>query len=556
MLRHRILYVLLAAVQCACAQSSGGTGSVSGAPYYDLWTKARAHIAKKEFEPAAAILARLAQSNPDDIEVWISLGRSRSELKQYREAAAAFTEAVQRGGIYVGNYSYGIAQMYAQAGDKEKTLEWLEKSLAAPLENRPRAENDPVFAAWRDDPRFRQLAGLAATGDRNRNDRWRADLDYLAAEMRRMHYSLRNAPLPANLTKAFASLRDRVLAIPDAAMEPEIQRLVAMLGDGHSSVRPASSVMLPFWFYWFSDGLFVIDAPEDCKCVGERVAAIGDTPTDAALKKLEPFLSVDNAMGVKWQAPIYARRPEYLRAAGVIAQENEVALTLEGAHGKHRVVARPEQMGFRGFKLFPSKASGAPDAPLYLQRVSENYWFQPMSGGDTVYFQFNQVQHKPDEDMGQFARRLERAVEDKRVRNLIIDMRHNTGGNLGLFPPILRVVLGFEASRENAAIYVITGRQTFSAAQVFCNEVDAFTSAIFAGEPTGSRPNFIGESAPTRLPYSGIAMTISTRYHQTEDMDHRMWIAPKIPVALSSADYFANRDPALDAVLAAIKSRP
>jgi len=51
-------------------------------------------------------------------------------------------------------------------------------------------------------------------------------------------------------------------------------------------------------------------------------------------------------------------------------------------------------------------------------------------------------------------------------------------------------------------------------------------------------------------------MTISTRYHQTDDQDQRTWIAPKIPVELSAEDYFANHDPVLEAVLRVIRTRP
>ena len=115
--------------------------------------------------------------------------------------------------------------------------------------------------------------------------------------------------------------------------------------------------------------------------------------------------------------------------------------------------------------------------------------------------------------------------------------------------------MAFETSQEDAGLYVITGRQTFSAAQVFLNELDHYTSAIIAGEPSGSRPNFVGESAPTTLPVSGLQMTISTRYHQTEDQDQRTWIAPKIPVELSSGDYFSNRDPVIEAILRVIRNR-
>jgi hypothetical protein len=40
--------------------------------------------------------------------------------------------------------------------------------------------------------------------------------------------------------------------------------------------------------------------------------------------------------------------------------------------------------------------------------------------------------------------------------------------------------------------------------------------------------------------------------HSTFPDDARKWIAPRIPVELSSSDYFSNRDPAVEAVLAAL----
>ncbi len=48
---------------------------------------------------------------------------------------------------------------------------------------------------------------------------------------------------------------------------------------------------------------------------------------------------------------------------------------------------------------------------------------------------------------------------------------------------------------------------------------------------------------------------ISTRNHMSSDWtDARIWIAPDVPVALSSADYFANRDPVFDAVVSLIET--
>src|SRR5579862_6974185 len=102
------------------------------------------------------------------------------------------------------------------------------------------------------------------------------------------------------------------------------------------------------------------------------------------------------------------------------------------------------------------------------------------------------------------------------------------------------------------------GRNTFSAAQNFINQVEQWTDEIFVGEPSSSRPNFVGEDTEILLPFSGIQGSISSRYFQDSDpLDDRPWIAPDIPVALSSRDYFGGEDPVLRAALAHIaKTQP
>jgi hypothetical protein len=86
--------------------------------------------------------------------------------------------------------------------------------------------------------------------------------------------------------------------------------------------------------------------------------------------------------------------------------------------------------------------------------------------------------------------------------------------------------------------------------------VEWWTRAVFLGEPTGSSPNAIGEHTVVPLPYSGLMLSISSRYHQQSyPGDERAWIAPDVPVAMTSADYFAGRDPVLEAARAIIADR-
>jgi tetratricopeptide (TPR) repeat protein len=543
----------------ACAQSPPPKSTVQPAPrgaeYYKQFTRAQDLAKQGKSAEAAAVFERLTQSYPDDAEIWMDLANARAKGNRFRGAAEAYSVALTHGGEYPGSIAYRIASLYAKAGDRDQAFAWLEKSLAIPLENRPRIAADESFAAWRGDERFRKLAGLAPEPAASREERWNYDLDFLVAEIRRLHYSYRTNPLPRGFEDDVRLLRQGLPQLSDAAMRPEIQRLLARLGDGHTGLQGPPPRQIPLTFYDFSDGMFVIDAVEECRCIGDRVVALGSTPIQTAVQKIAPFLSVDNAMGVRLKAPIYLRFTEYLRAAGIAPSENEVVVSLEGSRGKHQFAARSTDNSSMERSFFPSKLAGAGPIPRYLRHVNDNYWFEVLPDGNTVFFQFNQVLDEPGNTIEQFATRLRAALAPSRIRNLIIDMRHNGGGNLNLFTPLLRSIITFETLREGSGLYVIISRQTFSAAQVFVNELDRYTSAIVAGEPSGSRPNFIGESAPTKLPYSGIFMTISTRYHQTNDQDQRTWVAPKIPVELSSADYFANRDPVLDEVLEVIAGR-
>jgi hypothetical protein len=80
--------------------------------------------------------------------------------------------------------------------------------------------------------------------------------------------------------------------------------------------------------------------------------------------------------------------------------------------------------------------------------------------------------------------------------------------------------------------------------------MDHETKAVFGGEPSASKPNFVGEDNARELPWSRLLASISNRYHESIPGDTREWIEPDIKVELASRDYFANRDPVLEAVLA------
>ena len=77
------------------------------------------------------------------------------------------------------------------------------------------------------------------------------------------------------------------------------------------------------------------------------------------------------------------------------------------------------------------------------------------------------------------------------------------------------------------------------------------TNALFAGEPGGGKPNSYSERTDFTLPNTKMSGSISSRYHEEGGPgDNREYVPVDIPAAMTAADYFGNRDPVLEAVLA------
>ena len=186
-------------------------------------------------------------------------------------------------------------------------------------------------------------------------------------------------------------------------------------------------------------------------------------------------------------------------------------------------------------------------APLYLSQVHRAYWLKSIPEKKALYWQFNQVMNEETEDILKFSKKLDSTLTTQKPHLLIIDVRHNNGGNGELRYPLLAVIKKYEQTQKGK-IVVITGRNTFSAAQIFITYIDKETNAVFAGEPSSSKPNFVGEDNEIILPNCGALVSISNRYHENNKGDSRHWIEPDLPVTTTSKDYFAGNDPVLETI--------
>ena len=76
---------------------------------------------------------------------------------KHDEARAQLTDGVIRNAEVDPDIAYSVASVYALEDSRDEAFAWLERAIALGNENRPCFENDPNWAALRDDPRFEEL---------------------------------------------------------------------------------------------------------------------------------------------------------------------------------------------------------------------------------------------------------------------------------------------------------------------------------------------------------------------------------------------------------------
>lgn len=554
-----MLRVTLVAIGLCVLQGAGAEEqALSPETYYSELHRARELFEAKQYERALPLLEKLTEYYSDDSSTWLTAAISANATGDAERALDAARRANQLG---VANERYNwfeIAKLDAKRGRQDLALDSLERALEKRFTPRTRIRDEPAFSAFATDARFRRIAGLLPEHDFSRDEGWRYDLAFLTEEARRLHASPRREAFSTEFANAARALSDRIPQLSDGQIRVGMQALLTLLRDGHTGVDiDYRAQRLPIRLYFFPEGVFVIDASEEHQAlIGSRITRIGTRSIEQLVAALPPYVPRDNREGLKWRGPHTLVHMDFLRALGAVRTATAATVAIESSSGVQRTLdltAIPaSDAELRS--LYTSRPTTA-QTPIYLQRLATPYWTQRLTPR-TLYFQFNGVWEMREQSIKEFAAQLHHELDEPATRDLIVDVRHNPGGDLGLYAPILQAISAFRINDDDHEIYCITGRNTFSAAQAFIGDLERLVNPVFVGEPSSSSPNFVGESTGwIELPYSGTRVSISERHHQHAALpdDGRSWIAPQLPVTLGSTDYFSNQDPALKAVLRVIE---
>ncbi len=547
--------------------------------YLRTLAEAEAKTGSAQWSAAAALWTRVVELNPVIGRYWVRLAEARYELDDFAGAIAAYEQAQQVGvwlhreeieTIFPPEIVYRIATCRLRSGDRDGAVTDLDRAIEMGLRDLDRPRKDEHWEPVRADPAVRELLGIIDADGMTRDDGWRSDVAFFAREVKRLAYAPFAEVPEQDFDAAVARLAEDVPNLSDFQILAGLLRLLRPFGDGHAFAIPDQAkpgLGLPVKFFLFPEGLFVTAATDAYReTVGAQVLSIDGRPADEVLAAVEPLISRDNGQQVRWIGPEVLRWTPLIHALGLIGEPDQAMLGLRFSDQTTRTVAvKAVEVGPHDYpsaappptptRPRPAGWISLPDTvdapmPLYLRNCELAYWFEYLPDSGAVYFQFNGVGDQPRESLADFTTRLFTFVDSHHVTKLIIDLRWNGGGNTYLVQPLLHRLIGCTKINQPGCLYVIIGRGTFSAAQNTATAIERETNAIFVGEPSGSRPNFIGETIPFTLPYSKALVNVADLYWQTSwPMDHRPWIAPELYAPPSFESYNQNRDPAMEAIL-------
>ena len=240
--------------------------------------------------------------------------------------------------------------------------------------------------------------------------------------------------------------------------------------------------------------------------------------------------------------------PEVLHGLGLVDDVGPVALGIVDPAGTVQDVAvTPIPMADYNAWAGPYGLHIPADPEvLYLSRMDEPLWWSRVDDGATLFVQYNRV----DILEGSFLRELMDEAAAPDVVRVVVDIRHNFGGEVQALGPILTAI-ATPADAAPGRLFLITGRNTFSAASMFAAMLQARTDLTIVGEPMGGSPNMWGNPRDVELDRSGLVVSVATLFELATTVDdERQTIEPDVSVPLTFPHWSGGRDAALDKILA------
>ncbi|MDQ2077752.1 S41 family peptidase [Marinimicrobium sp. ABcell2] len=353
-------------------------------------------------------------------------------------------------------------------------------------------------------------------------ERWAMDIDALQHELESRHIDLYHSISQTELTEQLEAIKRQLPDLTQPEIMVALMRTIQQVGDGHTqfSYWGAPHHRFPLRLQLFESELRVIGTDQNNPdLLGMRLHAVDDTPLPEVIERLKPVqMGVENAYSERHQLTSTLPVAEVLNGLGVtrsIQSAEFVFMDDEGKLHTRSLTSLPADKAPQAvtITLEPDLPEGF--VPNRLSLDGLKLYLQP--GQSTAYLRFDR--YPTQRQMERFARGLKTEFSRQGIQRVIVDLRHNGGGDLFVGLTLAWGLILIDDLDWKNGIYVLTGPQTFSAAMSNSAQFRQLLNARLVGEPTGANPVGYQDADTFQLPHSGWTVMYSKRLYRFQETE-------------------------------------
>jgi hypothetical protein len=347
------------------------------------------------------------------------------------------------------------------------------------------------------------------------NTNWKQDLNEYAFQLESKHIDLYNKISKKDFQNALRKINVISKTENDFNVILELMKLTRQIGDGHTAVslRNMDTHSYPFEIKYIENEWRVVKVITEHKnLLRSSLVAINGVPIDEVVAKISEVAQfVENEYSKVVRTGDYLTISELLYALNITKEPHSAIFKFQEDNNQNieirfNALDKKEASNPENFAELAIGVSQVikPESPRF-----DYLWYVPIKNTKALYINFKS--YPTFEDMQVFGEELVGFISENKIKQVVIDMRNNGGGDL-----YVGVVLAYALNLAdtidwNHGVYVMTDAVTFSAATSNSALFKQLLNAKIVGQPTGSNPTGYQDMGQFELPNSKLVITYSKR---------------------------------------------